>query len=482
MPTARGEEDYLYLDPEEGTVEVRTHRSTSKRAHLLLQRWTGEEADYLLLGNLPLSAKEPLRLSISDAWTSIQLESPANGRRVACTLVRLGADGAASQHKEDLVITNGGASLSFNSWKSVCDENLNIKPDTCIWTLRDRINLSDADSQASAKRHEYQSRQQPPKGKVSTSSKMASLTDAAAATPNLDRSVSSSLLLPADALYAESFRVGNLIPRKPLKIARCMSNRGNFQQARILVNGQRVTYNDWIIEGPSKLKGRQDINKIVREAFPAKPLFSSSIKTIRSEFIVPASYVTAGDLEIRLEIMDTDFPFEPLYYEFFQEPILGMVEIINETAGLEAMVELDNGSNLPLGMLLDMISHRRIAVKGLKASLRHEELDIRWERSVRRGADLRVERVTGGSPGRPQRIFLNDGSNYSAEEFIAGLQTGSLYIRNAYLVGKGETVSIKVVGESTPKPFSESVEILFERGARKKKKKESPKDFSRHGR
>jgi hypothetical protein len=479
MPTEDGELDFLYLDPEERIIELRTHRSSTKRVHLLVQRWTGEEAQYLSLRNLPLSAEQPLRLTVNRTWTDFRLESPAEGWKVAYTLIRLTADGAARQHKEELLLKDGGAGLTFESWAGVCDQFLDLAPaDRHSWILRDRVELSGPGSEACMAQHNYRRRQRPPKGSKTSTGETAMAAEAitvdaasaTAASASASPEAQAPLHLPADAMWVESFRVENLIPRKPLKIVRTMSNRGNFQQARVLVNGQGITRSDWIIEAPPQRKTPQDVAKPAGRDLPGSPLSHFKIPTMRSEFVVPASYVTAPDLELRIEVVDSDFSPNPLLYEVFQEPLFTLVAIYNEDVGRDAMVELDNGSLLPMGVLLDMVSHRRIAVKGLKVARLSDKLSVCWERPIPQGADLRVTDLKRNASGRPQRVYLSDGSSYSAEEFIALLEAGAFRVRNAYLAGEPDALRIELTDEAGPKPFEQSVKALFSRGGRKKPK------------
>lgn len=475
MTTNEGELDFLYLNPREGILEMRTSSDATKRVHLLLQRWTGEEAHYLSLRNLPLSAKNPLRLTFETALKGFQIYSQVEGRKVACTLFRLAADGTAGKHDEELQFRHGGTAFTFESWESVCDQVLDLVPDRCSWMLHDQINLSGPDSQTCMAQHGYRRRQRPPKGSetsahetaMSVESTTAVSASATATYASLNAGTRAPLHLPVDALWVESFRIGNLIPRRPVKIVRRMSSRGNIQHARVLINGQRVSRSDWIIEAPPQPKASKDVAKPDDKVFPGAPLSHFTIPAMSSEFVVPASYVTAPELELRLEVVDSDFPPEPLLYEVFQEPVFTIVEVFNEADGRDAMVELDNGSLLPMGTLLDMVSHRKIAVKGLKTARRSKELSVLWERPLTQSGGLRVEDLKRDKSGRPQRVILSDSSNYSAEEFIAMIETGALRVRNAYLTGEPDALSIELINEAIPKPYEQSVKTLFSKAGPK---------------
>ena len=80
---------------------------------------------------------------------------------------------------------------------------------------------------------------------------------------------------------------------------------------------------------------------------------------------------------------------------------------------------------------------------------------------------LRVEDLKRDKSGQPQRVILSDGSNYSAEEFIAMIETGALRVRNAYLTGEPDALSIELINEAIPKPYEQSVKTLFSKAGPK---------------
>jgi hypothetical protein len=268
----------------------------------------------------------------------------------------------------------------------------------------------------------------------------------------LDRSRGDSGRL-AHAMQIEWFFVKNIIPGFPLKLVRLMSTRGSNQLARVYVNGQRVTRQDWIVEEFEQEKSKAD-------RFGPGDL-PKSIITSNREFVVPGSYITTAELAIRVEILKSDFPLDSLAYSFYQDIHLEVVDVFEPSLGMDANVKLDNGMLINLETLLDISKKSMVSVKGLHKVPTSDGFKMLFDKARPYTPSLKVIKVKRDKAGRPLRIFLNNSNDYSLEDLYEYQKIGKFRLQNAWLVGTPKDMDIFVSGERGIKPFEDSIKPLF---------------------
>ncbi|MCP4409271.1 MAG: helix-hairpin-helix domain-containing protein [Gammaproteobacteria bacterium] len=465
MPLGKGDQDILITDPVAGIIEFRTLTPGDKFAHLVIQRQFGDELRYVSISEIAVSPEYGLYVRLNDEMNHLTLSGGVPRRRCKMTLYRLSPDGRSMQHETELLLGKKGVTFEFDSWAEICTEEIPFPESEPLWLIKDQINMStDHVGEVSRQQHDYQSASKSQSQTV-TGKVIAGLEDASGRPIAAARSLAQSNEHPRQqgvalchlgrAEHVECFKIGNLVPTLPVRIVKRMATQGTQQLDRVYVNDQRIARSDWETEYKAAAHHRRGRNAKRRSHLP------SSLIYFDSEFIVPASYVTASHLEVRIETLETDFPPQSRGYWFYQDCRLDVVETPKDVTDLSAEVTLSSGRRISLKTLIDLTNDRQVIIGGIRSMLTPDGYHFQPNLSKAGTPIFEVRNAKYDKEGRLRTVTLSDGARYGSKVLVQKLLNGDFTLSNAWLEGTRKNPRVRIVGQSRLAAFDDEIKALL---------------------